>query len=447
MNISTRQPYLQQIRFKSLAIIPVISMVVLAAVYLWPRQHSVANEQLRQAAEQRSINATDQLIWDYQERVRLNPEQLQSRAILGSAYIQKARETGDPSWYAKAETVIDGGLALQPDHFEALIVKGNIALARHQFREALALGQQAQAAAPLVPRVYGVIADAQIELGMYPQAVESVQQMVDMRPDLSSYARVAYIRELYGDLDGAIDAMSRAVRAGGPTTENVEWTRVQLGNLYIAKGDLAGAEQHYLLSLATDPEYPYALAGLARVRAGQGHLTQAIDLYQQAIARAPLPEFVIGLGELYQSVGQDAEAAEQYALVRAMQQLFAANGVATDLELALFEADHGNDPQTALRLAEQAYAQRPSIKAADTLAWALYQNGRYDEARQYAEQALRLGTQDALMFYHIGMIAHAQGDTDTARRYLEQAVALNPYFSSIYAPQAYATLASLAATP
>lgn len=447
MKISMIQPYLQQNIFKNLRIIPIILIVILAIMYFWPQQNQPASEQLRQAAEQRNINATDQLIWDYQERVRINPSNIQSRAILGSAYIQKARETGDPSWYAKAETVIDAGLALQPDHFEALIVKGNIALARHQFREALALGQQAQTAAPLVARVYGVIADAQIELGMYPEAVQSVQRMVDMRPDLSSYARVSYIRELYGDLDGAITAMESAVRAGGPSTENVEWSRVQLGHLYFAQGDLAGAEQHYLLSLATDPEYPYALAGLARVRAGQGNLTQAIELYQLAIARAPLPEFVIGLGELYQSVGQSVEAEQQYELVRAMQRLFAANGVATDLELALFEADHGSDPQMALRLAQQAYNQRPSIKAADTLAWTLYQNGQYREARQYAEQALRLGTRDALMFYHMGMIANAQGDTNTARTYLEQAVALNPYFSPIYAPQAYATLASLSANP
>jgi tetratricopeptide (TPR) repeat protein len=278
---------------------------------------------------------------------------------------------------------------------------------------------------------------------MYDQAVQTLQTMIDMRPDLSSYSRVSYARELHGDLEGAIEAMQEAVTAGGPATENSAWVRVQLGNLYFAQGDLAQAEQEYQRTLTILPDYVYAQAGLGRVRAAQGHIDEAIGLYQQAIARMPLPEFVIALGEAEQAAGRAGEAAKQYELVRAMQQLFKAHGVDTDLELALFDADHGQDPAGTLALARAVYARRPSVKAADTLAWALFKAGQPAEARRYADQALRLGTHDALMLYHAGVIAQAAGDTAAARDFLTRALSLNQHFSPLYAPLAQQALTQL----
>jgi tetratricopeptide (TPR) repeat protein len=378
--------------------------------------------------------------------VRREPDNADAGAVLGAAYLQKARESGDPTYYARAEAVLDAVLGQDPQHVEALIGKGTLALARHSFREALTIGERARAINPRVSRVYGVIADARIELGMYPEAVETIQTMVDLRPDLASYSRVAYARELHGDLDGAIEAMDLAVRAGGPTLENTEWTRVQLGNLLFARGDLRGAERQYLRSLAALPNYVHALAGLARIRAAEGQTDAAAELYREAIERVPLPEFVIGLGETLEAAGHTEEAREQYELVRAMQRLLAANGVDADLELALFEADHG-DPQHALAMARDAYARRPGIKAADTLAWALYRAGAYDEARRYADEALRLGIQDSLLHYHAGMIARAQGDEEVARRHLEQALALNPNFAPLQAEAARSALEQLEVDP
>ena len=397
----------------------------------------------RLAAAQRPVDTTDQLIWDYQQRVRQNPDDVQSYAVLGAAYLQKARDTGDPTFYGKAQAVIDTALKHEPQNVDALIGAGTLANARHQFHDALRLGEQARALNPTVPRVYGVIADAQTELGMYDQAIQTLQTMIDMRPDLSSFSRVSYARELHGDLDGAIAMMQAAVQAGGPASENSAWVRVQLGNLFFAQGDLAAAEQQYQGTLTLLPDYVYAQAGLARVRAAQGQVRAAVALYQQSIARMPLPEFVIGLGELYQADGQPAEATKQYELVQAMQQLFKANGVDTDLELALFDADHGADARATVALARAAYSRRPSIKAADTLGWALLRAGQVDEARRYANEALRLGTRDALMLYHAGMIAQAQGDAAQARAWLNAALTLNPHFSPLFAPQARQALAAL----
>ncbi len=402
-----------------------------------------AAAQIQAAASQRPTDKTDQVIWDYQQRVRQSPDDVQSYAVLGAAYMQKVRDTGDPSFYAKAQSVLDEAIKRDPHNVDALIGAGTLANARHQFRDALQLGEQAKAINPTVPRIYGVIADAQTELGMYDDAVQTLQTMSDMRPDLSSYSRISYARELHGDMEGAIEAMQESVTAGGPATENSAWVRVQLGNLYFTQGDLARAEQEYQHTLALLPDYVYAQAGLGRVRAAQGKLDEAIGLYQSAIIRMPLPEFVIALGETQQAAGHTADAAKQYELVRAMEQLFKANGVDTDLELALFDADHGNDPTATVVLARDAYARRPSVKAADTLAWALFKAGQTADARRYTDEALRLGTHDPLMLYHAGTIALAQGDNAAARDWLSRSLERNQSFSPLYAPLARQALANL----
>ena len=404
---------------------------------------TIARQQLQAAADRRAANKTDQIIWEYQDRLHQNADDIGAYATLGAAYLQRSRETGDPSYYGKAQAVFEAALARDPQNLDALIGEGALANARHQFRDALALGEQARALNPTIARSYGVIADAQIELGMYQEAVATLQQMVDLRPDLASYSRLSYARELHGDVAGAVAMMERAVMAGGPSTENSLWVRAQLGNLHFNSGDLSAAEANYTQALAIAPDYVYALAGIARVRAAQDRFAESIALYKRAIGQMPLPEFVIGLGETQEAAGQTADAAMQYELVRAMQQLFAASGVDTDLELALFEVDHGSDPRAALALARTAYARRPSIKAADTLAWALLKTGQPAEARRYADEALRLGTRDALMLYHAGAIAQAQGDSSAARAYLEQALAINRFFSPLLAPRAQQTLAEL----
>ncbi len=364
-----------------------------------------------------------------------DPSEAKTYTTSGLGFLQKARETGDPTYYGRAETAFNQALAIDSQNVDALIGKGSLALSRHQFKDGLALGKQAFALDPHRAAILSLIVDGEVELGMYDDAAKSVQDMIDLRPDLSSYSRASYVRELNGDIPGAIELMQQAVESGAPTPENVGWVRVQLGNLYFNKGDIASAEQEYQHALVQFPGYRYALAGLAHVRAVQGHYSEAVDLYTQAINSVPLPEFVIALGETEQAAGQTAEADKQYGLVRVEEKLFQANGVNTDMEEALFEADHGK-PDAALAQARIAYRDRPSVKAADTLAWALSQAGQQQEAQQYEKLALRLGTQDALFFYHAGMIAYRSGDHAEARARLEQALAVNPNFSMLYVKDA-----------
>ena len=391
----------------------------------------------------RTSASTDSQIQTLQERLRSNSNDWQAYSQLGLAYLQKARETGDPTYYQKTEEALDKAIAFQPDDYASISAKGALALARHDFHGGLEWGERAKQINPDRPYAYGVIADAQIELGLYSEAIETLQAMVDLRPDMSSYSRISYLRELHGDMDGALEMMQLAVDGGIPNAENTAWVRTQLANLYFNRGDLEQAEIEYQHTLRDRPDYVYAIAGLGRVRAAQGDTDQAIKFLNHAVAIMPMPEFVITLGDLYQVTGQHQAASQQYQLVSVIEQLYRSNGVDMDMEIALFNADHDQNLDETVALARQAYVNRPSIHAADTLAWILYKAGNYEEAQQYSEEALKLESKDALKLFHAGMIALQLGNQVEARIYLEQALTINPHFSILYADEAQRTLESL----
>ncbi len=191
----------------------------------------------------RAPASTDTLIQTLQERLRQNPDDWQSYSQLGVAFLQKARETGDPAYYQRAEEALDQALSLQPSDYVSISARGALALARHDFVAALEWGEKAKLINPSRTYAYGVVADAQVELGRYEEAIETLQTMVDLRPDMSSYSRISYLRELHGDTEGALEMMQLAVDSGLSGTENTAWVRTQLANLYFNSGDLERAEQ------------------------------------------------------------------------------------------------------------------------------------------------------------------------------------------------------------
>lgn len=386
---------------------------------------------------------TDQQIATLQSRLTKEPPAPKLYATLGFAYLQKVRETNNAVLYGKAESVFRKALEMDPKFADAIEGLGALALARHQFSEALDWGQRAAALNPYRAANYGVIGDSLVELGRYDEAVATVQKMVDTRPDISSYSRVSYLRELRGDVDGAIEAMRRAVGAGGPAAENTEYVRVLLGNLYFNSGRLAEAEQEYTTALQRLPGYGPAQGGLGYVRAARGDDAAAIDLFKKAAEALPLPEYEIALADLYARNGLTEETQRQYGLVQAINTLYTANGGNSDVETALFYADHDIDIPGALTRARDGYRARPSIHGADVLAWSLYKAGQPQEAEGYAREALRLGTKDALKLFHAGMIARALGKNDEARDYLEQALTINPNFSLRFSGEARTTLLAL----
>lgn len=425
-----------------IAILIVIGSWRLAPAHNSAQRFSFINSFGFNVASHRSTSL-DAQIQSLQSQLKSHPDDWSSYSQLGLAYLQKARETGDPSYYQKVEEALNQSFGHQADDYVTISAMGALALARHQFHSALEWGERARQLNPTRTYAYGIITDAQIELGQYDEAVETLQTMVDLQPDMSSYSRVSYVRELHGDVDGALESMQLAVDGGIPNGEATAWTRTQLGNLYFNTGNLKQAEAEYVYTLNNRPDYTYALAGLGRVRAAQGKLYEAIDLLTRATNIMPLPEFVITLGDLYQANNQPTLAQQQYKLIGTIEKLFEANGVDMDMEIALFNADQNKDLVATVEQARKAYANRPSIHAADVLAWALYKTGNYAEAQIYSQEALRLDTKDALKLFHAGMIAYRLGDNVQAQAYLEQALTINPHFSFLYAEEAQKTLQAL----
>jgi tetratricopeptide (TPR) repeat protein len=389
-----------------------------------------------------ALAPTQRLIERLRVRLKSDPSASEAWLELGAALLQRVRETADPSLYPAAEAAFQEARDQSPGDPLPLVGLGTLQLARHQFASALRTGRQALAMVPQLSTATGVVVDALVELGRYDEATTAVQEMIDARPDLASYARVSYVRELFGDLPGALAAMEQAVEAGGGASENNAYVLVQAGNLLVLNGRPRDADAAYLQALRAFPDFPAALAAQGRAAVARGDLTSAAALFDHAAAIVPLPEYVIALGEARQAAGDAAGAADSYALARVETELFKANGVVVDLELALFEADHG-DPAAALALAQQAYAERPTLKAADALAWALYKEGRLAEARVHSTEALRMHTPDPVLLYHAGVIAAASGDRTRAARDLHAALALDGGFSATGAAAARALLARL----
>jgi tetratricopeptide (TPR) repeat protein len=388
-------------------------------------------------------SGTERSIAALQHQLRQRPHDLRSQTALGVAYLQRARETADPAYYTRAESLLQQAYAQASDDVDTLVGLGMLAHARHDFEAGLDWGRKAVEANPRKAAAYGVVGQAQLELGQYDDATATIQAMVDLLPNLASYGLVAYVRELHGDTLGAIDAMAMAVDAGVPGAESTEWSRVQLGHLHFGRGELVAAQAAYRRALALRPDYPPALGGLGRVAAARGDYDAAIAAYTQATAAAPSPELIIRLAEVYRAAGWTEEAARQEQLVRVQQQLSAAAGSTADVELALFELDHGGDAGAWAAWARAEWTRRPSIQVADALAWALYRAGECAEADAYSQAALRLGTRDALTHFRAGRVAECRGDADRAAALFREALAINPYFSVRFGPEAWQALQPL----
>ncbi len=410
----------------------------------WSAQNEFAH--IFPATDMSARSSTDDVIASNQQRLHAVPKDGLAYLHLGEAYLQKARDTGDPSYYTKADDVLKQANTYLPNDAEVFAAQGSLALERHQFREALALGTKAHTFDQFSAAALGIMGDAQVELGAYPDAIKTIQAMADVRPDLSSYARVSYIRELRGDYAGAESAMQQAAMFGAGAPENLAWTSWQLGTLYFDQGKLDAAQHEYERSLSIVPHYVHGEGGLATIAAARGDYDSAIAHYHTAINVMPYPEYVIKLGDVYAAAGRNEEAQREYGLVDAIERLYEANGVNTDMDLALFDADHLRNMQRARELAHKALTDRPSVMAADVLAWTLYQSGDCAGAATAEEQAMRLGTRLPLMLFHAGMIARCAGDNAAAQRYLTQVQDLNPHFTVLYEGVARDALRSLNAS-
>lgn len=361
------------------------------------------------------------------------PEKADGYNLLASAYMQKARETGDFGFNSRAEAALTRSLESEPDNYDAVKLRAKLLLTYHRFAEALEVAERALSIRPDDHDVYGAMTDALVELGDYERAVSAAQKMVDLRPDTSSYARVSYLRTLHGDPEGAIEAMLVAAKAADPRDpEGVAWCRVQLGDELMNMNRRTEAERQYDSALYAFPDYHMALAGKARARVAAGDMEQAVSLYRRALERVPSPDTAIALGDLLGKLGRTDEARQQYQLVE-LTEREGALGSTYSRQLALFWADHDMNLDEALSIAERERAARRDIYTCDALAWCLFKKGRLAAAASAIDEALRLGTRDARINYHAGMIAQALGDRRRAARHLKLALEINPSFDVLQA--------------
>ncbi len=383
---------------------------------------------------------------ELQSRLQLHPANARLEGDLGIAYLQRARETNDPSYYTKASLLLDRSLKSDPGGVDATIGAGSLALSYHDFRKALRLGQRALALSHgFSPPALAMIGDASVELGRYDQGFAAFSRLGHLRPGLVAYARLSYSRELQGDVAGATRLMRRAVDAGSGAPENTQWTRVQLATLLLKSGHTDAAAKQFRHALALLPNYARAEAGLGAVAVARGNLPLAETWYDRAASHLPLPDIVAQLGDVRAARGNRAGAKEAYALVGVENALFIRAGGNADLETALFDASHPGAMTRAavVALARKALAFRPSVYGHDALAWALYSAGKCRQALPQAKLANRLGTVDPQLSWHLGAIAACAGDKALARTALHRALDRTPHFHPLDAPAAQRLLARL----
>lgn len=379
-----------------------------------------------------------------QKRLRRVPEDDTGWASLGTAYVQQAAVTGEPTYYPKAAGALQRSLEIQPrDNAAALTGLAALAAARHDFSLALRHARAAQRINPYSAPNQGILSDALEQLGRYRAARTELQRMLDLKPGVSSFTRASYVRELAGQLAPARAALERALEIASQPSDQA-YCLYYLGELAWNAGNLTTADRYYARGLRLDPSYTQLLAGRAKVAAGQGRIRQAVHTYAEVAQRLPVPTHLIAYADLLRSLGRDREAARQEAVVSVTEKLFQEQGVNVGLEVALFHADRG-DAGPAMEAARAAWRQQRSIEAADAYAWALHVAGKDEQALGYADKSDRLGTKSALFAFHRGMIEASLDHPTAARSSLRRALDINPRFSPLLAPRARQTLRDLAA--
>ena len=405
-----------------------------------------------------SISATDRQIEALQDRVKKATGDYSGYDGLGAAFFQKARETGDITYYDLAEQTLKKSLDLVPQDFRAadpLVHMSLVYMGEHRFSDVIAYSQKAIALGSGNLAAFAVEGDAYTDMGDYDEASAAYNTVQTLGGAIAtplglSYmldSRKAYLSFLHGDTSEAIRLMNSAITAGLQTNvprENLAWLYFELGERCFQAGDLSNAERSYGAGVVADPNHYRSIAGLAKVRAAQGRFEESIQLYQRSIAILPFPPYVAELGDVYKKMGKLNQAQQEYDLVEYIAHLSKLNQVLANRELALFYADHEIKLADALEFARKELEVRHDIYTWEALAWALYKNGQIQEAAAAMKTALSLHTNDPLLLFHAGMIYHSLGQDSDSEQFLNRALKANPQFHVFYADLASRTLDDIA---
>ncbi len=390
-----------------------------------------------------AVKSSDELILFWQEKARRDDLDYISLTYLGRAYLQSGRETGDAAAYGRAQAALEQAQAINPTYELTLTYLSAALISQHDFQGALDIAQRVYDFDPGALQALATIGDASLELGLYDKAWAAYEELLARNPSAPVYSRLARYAWITGDTPAAINWMQQAVddaKSVGLKGERLAWYQFQLGELYFKSGNVAEAAVQYGAAGDSFPTYYLVLAGEGKVAAARGDWDEAIAQYEALVARLPQPDFVAMLGDFYRLSGNETAAQQQYDTVFFIAELEAVNNLLYNRQLALFYANHDTNLAHALTIAEAELVTRADVYGYDTVAWALYKNGRFDEAAVASEQALAQGTDEALFYYHAGMIAAAQGNNELAKTQLNLALELNPNFDFLQAQIALAIL-------
>jgi tetratricopeptide (TPR) repeat protein len=387
------------------------------------------------------VSPAERSIAEARKSIEKKPTQYAGYNLLAMALSRRARETSDVNFYAQAEDALKKSFELAPQNLDGEKIRVWLLLGRHEFAAARDAAAALNKRMPDDVLVYGFLTDANAELGNYDEAEKAAQWMLDLRPgNLPGLTRAAYLRELFGDVDGSLDLMNMAYQSTPPTeVEDRAWILTQIAHLQLTSGKTAEAESLLQEALAKFSGYHYALGNLAKVRISQGRYDDAVALLRQRYQAAQHAENLYDLAEALELAGRAEDAKKCFAEFEAKSLLESVRADNSNRELIFYYADHAHQPAKALDVARQEFARRHDVYTLDAYAWALHINGQDAEARKQIGAALKVGIRDAKMLRHAGEIALQLGDRAAAERYLQESVALNAPGSD----PARATLASL----
>lgn len=405
---------------------------------------SVAFAESPTASADPKLSPAERAIFQAKRLIEKNPKDFEAYNALALALSRRARETSDVTYYTQAEEAVQQSFAISPDNFDGARTHVWLLLGKHEFAAALDEAKKLNKRMPDDVMTYGFLTDANVELGNYKDAETAAQMMLDLRPgSLPALTRAAYLRELFGDIDGAVELMNMALQSTSPSeVEDAAWILTQIAHLELSEGKMADAEKNVQQALILFPSYHYALGNLAKVRLQQKRYDEAVQLLQQRYQGASHAENLFDLAEALQLAGRSEDARKAFAEFEQKSLLETNRADNSNRELIFYYADYAHEPLKALEVARREFARRHDVYTLDSYAWALHVNGRDQEAREQIEEALAVGIRDAKIIRHAGEIALATDDRAAAEKYLQESVELNTAES----PQARAALARLSAT-
>jgi tetratricopeptide (TPR) repeat protein len=423
----------------------IILSLVIALGFMYKKYETQKNQPPAIKERAVKVNASSEWLNSKQaidgllDKIRRNPQDIKAKLQLAMAYIQESRVSGDHAYYDEASLkLLNEVLEKDAKNFDALCGKTTVLLSQHHFTEGLASAQNLVGQYPSAAFGYGLLVDAYVELGNYEEAVKSADKLMSIRPDLRSYSRVSYLREIYGDYAGAKEAMTLAVKSGSIGLEQTEWCRVQLGKLYEVTGDLENATKHYQMAVAARENYPFAQAGLARIARMKGNNTEGVALLESANKSIIEPSFYDDLSDIYFVQNQRAKANEAAKTLIKMlggnhnetvehstDKAIPEHGHYADKELAeaYLKID---DLEHALFHANLEYARRPeNIDINEVMAWVQYKSGAFDKAVPYIEKALKTNSQKAELLWKAGQIFLRNNQEKRGNELISKALKVN----------------------